>query len=78
MTVKLTLKVNEALIDTDYFVEGFIDRVVSSMIESLKDTGEIKDLDLAIDGDEVTVKMNGAMVTLNALASKIFKSTIKI
>ena len=76
MTVKLSLNVNGALIDTDYFVEDFIDHTVSGMVESLKGTSEIKDLNLAIDGDEVTVNLNGDMVTLNAFASKILKSTI--
>ena len=76
MTVKLSLIVNDALIETDYFVEEFIDHIVSGMIEALEDTSEIKDLDLAIEGDNVTINLNGAVVPLNTFASKIVRSTI--
>jgi hypothetical protein len=76
MTVKLSLIVNDASIDTDHFVEGFIDHTISGMIEALKGTGEIKDLHLAIDGDNVTINLNGATVTLSAFANKIIRSTI--
>ena len=76
MTVKLSLIVNDALIDTDYFVEGFINHTVSGMVEALEDTGEIKDLNLAIEGDNVAITLNGAVVPLNAFASKIIRSTI--
>ena len=76
MTIKLSLMVNDTLIDTDYFVEGFIDHTVSGMIEALEDTGEIKDLNLAIEGDNVVINLNGAAVPLNAFASKIIRSTI--
>ena len=76
MTVKLSLIVNDASINTDHFVEGFIDHTVSGMIEALKGTGEIKDLNLAIDGDNITINLNGAVVPLTAFANKIIKNTI--
>ncbi|MBI4334118.1 MAG: hypothetical protein HY673_22885 [Chloroflexi bacterium] len=76
MTVQLGLTVNGAPIQTDYFVQGFIDHVVSGMIEALEGTGEIKDLDLSIDGDKVGICLNGAAVPVNAFASKIIKSTV--
>jgi len=43
MTVKLNLVVNDVVTHTDYFVEGFIDHVVSGIIEALEGTGDIKD-----------------------------------
>ena len=76
MTIKLSLIVNDTLIDTDYFVEGFIYHTVSGMIEALEGTDEIKDLNLAIEGDNVAINLNGAVVPLNAFASKIIRSTI--
>ena len=76
MTVKLSLIINDTLIDTDYFVGGFIDHTVSGMVEALEGTGEIKDLNLAIDGDDVTINLNGATVPLNAFVNKIIRSTI--
>lgn len=76
MTVQLALSVNGAPIQTDYFVQAFVDHTVSGMIEALEGTGKIKDLDLGIDGDKVTVRLNGADVPVNAFASKMLKSTI--
>ncbi len=75
MTVSMNLTVNDVPISTDYFVGGFIDHTVSGMIEALEGTGKIKDLNLFIDGDEVTVTLNGSVVPTNAFASKIIKST---
>ena len=76
MTVKLSLIVNNASIDTDYFVEGFIDHTVSGMIQALKGTGEMKDLNVAIERDNVTIILNGAAVPLSVFANKIIRSTI--
>lgn len=76
MTVKLNLIVNDAVIHTDYFVEGLIDHVVSGIIEALEGTGDIKDLDLSIDGSKTTINLNGTIVPINAFATKIIKSTI--
>ena len=75
MTVSLTLSVNNVPISTDYFVAGFVDHTVSGMIEALEGTGKIEDLNLSIDGDKVTVNLNGSVVPTNAFASKIIKST---
>ncbi len=75
MTVQLALTVNGAPIQTDYFVQAFIDHTVSGMIEALEGTGKIKDLEMSIDGDKVTVHLNGANVPVNAFASKMLKST---
>ena len=76
MSVKLKLVVNDTVIHTDYFVEAFIDHVVSGIIEALEGTGKIKDLDLSIDGGKTTINLNGAVVPINAFATKIIKSTI--
>ena len=75
MTVSLSVTVNDVPINTDYFVGGFIDHTVSGMIEALEGTGKIKDLTLSIDGDKVTVNLNGSVVPTNTFASKIIKST---
>ena len=76
MTVSLSLVVNDTPIRTDYFVEAFIDHTVSGMVEALEGTGKIRDLNLSVDGDKVTVNLNGDVVPTNAFASKIIKSTI--
>jgi hypothetical protein len=68
--------VNDVLIDADYFVQGFIDYTVSGMVEALEGTGKIKDLNLEIDGDKVSINLNGDTVQLDAFANKIIRSTI--
>jgi hypothetical protein len=76
MMVKLNLIVNDIVINTDYFVEGFIDHVVSGIIEALEGTDKIKDLDMSIDGRQTTINLNGNGVPLNVFTSKIIKNTI--
>ena len=76
MTVSLSLIVNGIPIKTDYFVEGFIDHVVSGMIEALEGTGKIKDMDLSIDGDKVVINLNGTIIPVNTFANKIIRGTI--
>jgi hypothetical protein len=75
MTVELVLKVNDNPIKTDYFVADFIDHTTSGMIEALEGTGAIKDLNLKIDGDKVSISLNGAEVAINEFVIKIMKST---
>ncbi len=75
MTVQLKLTVNDVPIKTDYFVENFLDHTVSGMLEALEDTGDIKDLVLTIEGDNVAIKLNGAAVKINAFVNKIIRST---
>ncbi len=76
MTVQLSLNVNNTPIKTDYFVEGFIDHTVSGMIESLEGTGPIRDLEMAIQGNSVSIKLNGADVPINEFVVKIIRSTM--
>lgn len=76
MTREIKLMVNDAPIALDYFVQGFIDHTVGGMLEALEGTGEIKTLELSIDGDEVKIDLNNASVPLNFFASKIIKSTV--
>lgn len=77
MTRKISLSVNGTPIDLDYFVTGYLDHITGGIISSLKGTGEIKNLELGIDGDgTVTVNLNGADVPLNFFANEIIKSTV--
>ena len=76
MTVTLNVKVDDKPINTDYFVAGFIDHTVSGLVEALEGTGAVKDLELTIDGEKVTLNLNGALVPTNTFASKLIRSTI--
>ena len=76
MTRQVSLSVNDVPIALDYFVQGFIDHVVSGILASLKGTGEMEALDLSIEGDEVTIDLNDARVPLNPFVTEITKNII--
>ena len=76
MTKEVSLAVNEIPIQLDYFVQGFIDHVLSGMVAALEGTGEIKTLVVSIEGDNVIIKLNNELVPINLFASKIIRSTI--
>jgi hypothetical protein len=76
MTKKVSLMVNDEPISLDYFVEGFIDHTTGGIIAALEGTGEIKDLELTIDGQAVGIKLNGADVPLNPFVTTIIRSTV--
>ena len=76
MTVQLNLNVNDMPIKTDYFVEAFVDHTVSGMIEALEGTGPVKDLEMSIEGNSVSIKLNGSDVPINAFVIKIIRSTM--
>lgn len=73
---QVSLSVNDAPINLDYFVEGFIDHVVGGIIAGLKGTGEIEALDISINADEVNINLNDDVIPVNLFASKIIRSTI--
>lgn len=77
MTKRISLSVNGSPVELDYFVEGFIDHTAGGIISALEGTGEIKVLDIAIEGDKVTVNLNNAVVSLKPFAGKIIKSTVE-
>ena len=78
MTREISLAVNNEPISLDYFVAGYIDHIVGGIVASLKDTAEIKKLELSIDSDGiVALDLNGAEVPLNFFATGIVKSTLE-
>ena len=77
MSRQVSLLVNSAPIELDYFVSGFIDHTVDGMLRALRGVGEIGELDLAIEQDsQVTIKLNNAQVPANPFVSKIMRNTI--
>jgi hypothetical protein len=78
VTREISLSVNNTPVKLDYFVAGYIDHVVGGIVASLKDTGDIKTLELTIDNDGlVAIDLNGAEVPLSFFPSEIIKSTIE-
>ena len=77
MTKQVGLSVNDAPIELDYFIQGFIDHVTGGILGALSGTGEIGSLDLSIDeGGQVTVNLNNALVPINPFVNKVIKNTI--
>ena len=76
MTRAISLSVNIMPIELDYFVQGFIDHTVSGMISALEGVGEIKILDISVEGDKVTINLNDAMVPINPFVNKIIRNTV--
>lgn len=78
MTRQVRLSVNDMPVNLDYFVENYIDHVVGGIVASLKDTGGINTLEIAIDNEgQVTINLNGAEVPLKYFPVEIIKSTIE-
>lgn len=73
---QVSLSVNDVPIELDYFVQGFIDHVMGGMLAALKETGEIKSLDVSILGDTVTINLNNAVVPINPFVNRITRNTV--
>jgi sulfur carrier protein ThiS len=73
---QVSLYVNDAPIEMDFFVQGFVDRVSSGILSSLKGTCRIKNLDFSIEEDTVVINLNGSVVPTNTFVNKITRSTI--
>ena len=77
MTKQISLSVNDMPIDLDFFVEGYIYHVVGGILASLKDTGEIENLELALDNaGQVTINLNNSDIPIKYFPNEIIKSTI--
>jgi hypothetical protein len=75
MGTELKLAVNDIQIKTDYFVKEFTEHTAIGMMGGLRDTGEVKELMLAIQNGAVTININGRAIPVNAYATKIIITT---
>ena len=73
---QVCLSVNDKPIVLDDFVQGYIGHVVGGILASLKGTGEMKSVDLAITGDQVSIVLNDTAVPLNPFATRIIRNTL--
>ena len=73
---QVNLYVNDTSIEIDYFVQGFIDHVISGMLSALRGTCRIKNLDLSIKGKAVKIDLNGSTVPINDFVNKIIRNTV--
>ncbi len=77
MTRQVELIVNDTPIDIDYFVQSFIDHTVGGMIESLEGTGEIRNLDISVRGENLAITLNGELLPTNSFVKELVKSTVE-
>lgn len=77
MSEQIKLMVNDAPIKLKYFTEAFIVHVISGILESLKGTSEIENLELSIGEDrQVIINLNDTVVPVSPFANKIITDTI--
>ncbi len=77
MTTYVGLKVNDEIIDMDYFVSDYVHRVTAGILESLKDAGQIKTLEMTIaENGDTSTNLNGAPLEMNPFVQKITRSTV--
>lgn len=77
MAQKVNLSVNDVPIKLIPFVQDYIAGIVSGIIGSLRNTGEIRDLKLSLDNEgQIAINLNGADVPLKVFPNDIIKSTI--
>jgi hypothetical protein len=76
MSRSVSLSVNKAPVELDYFVQSFIDHTVGGMLEALEGTVEIKTLDIVLEEDKVSISLNGASVPLNRFVNAFVRNTV--
>jgi hypothetical protein len=77
MAGKVNLSVNNVPINLDYFVSSYIEHIINGVVTSLKDTGEIESLRLAIDNEgQVQITLNNTDIPLKYFPIEIIRSTI--
>lgn len=77
MTKEVALIVNEVPIKLDYFVEEYVDHVVSGIVGSLRGTGDIRELELTVeDENTVRISLNGEDVSLKPFPVLIIRETL--
>jgi hypothetical protein len=70
------LIINNISINAHPFIRDFIEHTISGMIEALKGTEEIKNLNLYIAENRVTLNLNGALIPTNVMTSNLIKNTV--
>jgi hypothetical protein len=76
MTRKIVLSVNNTPVEIDYFVQNFLDHTVSGMVSSLEGVMEIREIDVTMKGDRITIVLNGDLLPINDFVNDIFRNTL--
>ena len=76
MTRQVTLLVNDKPIALDYFVQSFIDHTIKGVLTSLEGTGEMQDIEVSVEGDNLAINLNNAVIPTNPFVTKIIRNVI--
>lgn len=80
MTKHIKLVVNDNPVDTDYFIEGFMDHAISGMVMSLEGTPktrkQIETIDIAANKGQVKISINSQAIPANTFVNKLFCNTL--
>jgi hydrogenase maturation factor len=77
MTKWISLSVNNALIEMDYFVQRFVDHTVGGIVSSLQGVADVSDIEVKIEGSDVSIFVNGGDVPLNDFVAAIVSNTVR-
>jgi len=73
---EVKLSINYMPVQIEGFVRQFIEAVVTGILNSLKMEGEVRDVNLLIDGDTVDITVDNNIIQLNTFVSKFVKNTV--
>ena len=76
MTKQISLTVNEQPIELDYFVRDFIDHAIHGVLTSLRGTGEMRDVEISIEGDKLAINLDNTLLPTNPFVTKFVRNTI--
>jgi hypothetical protein len=77
MTKRISLSVNNNPIEMDYFVQRFVDHTVGGIVSSLEGVGDVRDIEMKINGNDVSVSVNAGDVPLNDFVAAIVCNTVR-
>jgi hypothetical protein len=61
----------------DYFVQRFVDHTVGGIVSSLEGVGDVRDIEMKINGNDVSVSVNAGDVPLNDFVAAIVCNTVR-
>ena len=73
---EISLSVNGSVIPLHPFAREYIDQVISGILATLKESGQIKVLNLSIIGDRAAINLNNNPVSLNPFVNRITRNTV--
>ena len=73
---KVSLSVNDVPIPIEDFIQEFVEHVITGMLTVLKETGEMHDIHISIDGDIIELTVNNNAVPVNPFVNTFITNTI--